>query len=92
MTKSILYGDLDDAALDAKILDLRGKLETVVLGGVALVVAGEGRRIEYSRANQSGLEGLVRDAVRERDRRAGVQITGAIAVRYGYADGGGYGC
>ncbi|HEY0083914.1 MAG TPA: hypothetical protein VGB61_14065, partial [Pyrinomonadaceae bacterium] len=60
-------------------------VEKVIGGGVAVVVAGEGRRIEYSRANGGGLEALLKAACRERDRRAGVQVSGALRVRYLYA-------
>lgn len=81
---SILYGDLDDDALHAKIVELRGKYETVISGGVATVVAGQGRRIEYTRANSDGLKSLLTEAVRERDGRAGVQIGGALSITFPY--------
>jgi hypothetical protein len=84
VTKCILYGDLSDADLDAKILELRIAYETAVGGKVATVIAGEGRRIEYTRANLEGLKGLLTSATRERDRRAGVQTSGAIRVTFPY--------
>ena len=82
-----LYQNLTDVELAAKITYLTEKLETVVGGGVALVVAGESRRIEYSRANQQGLEALLKAAQNEQDRRNGIQVSGAIGVSYPYADG-----
>lgn len=84
MSASYLYGDLTDEQLDAKIADLRAKLETVYEGGAAIVVAGEGRRVEYTRSNASGLEGMLKDAVREKQRRAGVQVSGALGVVFPY--------
>ena len=85
-----LYDDLTDEDLDAKIVELRGKVEQVISGGVARVVAGNGRRIEYSSANREGLEGLFKAAVREKQARAGVQVSGAINVTFLY--GGDFGC
>lgn len=84
-----MYEDLTDAALDAKIVELREKVEQVAMGGVARVVAGNGRRIEYSDANRGGLEGLLKLAIREKQARAGVQVSGAINVTFPY--GGDFG-
>lgn len=80
-----IYRNLTDQQLADKITELTGKLETVIGGGVATVVAGENRRVEYSRANQSGLEMLLKAAINEQDFRAGIQTTGAIRVSYPYA-------
>jgi len=85
-----IYEDLPDDELDAKIVELRGKIEEVMMGGVAIVVAGNGRRIEYARANQSGIEGLLKAAIREKQARAGVQVSGAIQTIFPY--GGDFGC
>lgn len=65
-----MYEDLDDAALEAKIIELRTKLEAVV-GGDVVRVSGEGRTLEYSRATVGGLRTLLTEARAERDRRAG---------------------
>lgn len=79
-----MYEDLSDDDLKAEIIDLRGKIKIVVGGGTAVVVAGEGRRVEYTAANLKGLQSLLTAAIRERDERAGVQISGAIAVTFPY--------
>lgn len=65
-----MYEDLDDAALEAKIVELRTKLEAVN-GGDVVRVSGEGRTLEYGRANVDGLKTMFREARAERDRRAG---------------------
>lgn len=81
---SLIYGHLTDEELAAKIADLASKYENAQTGGVAIVVAGDGRRIEYTRSNSAGLLGLLTDASRERDRRAGVHTSGAIRVVFPY--------
>lgn len=88
MTQCILYGDMTDVELAAKIVELRAAYETAISGKVATVVAGEGRRVEYTRANIDGLKGLLTAAIRERARRDGVQVSGAIRVHFPY--GGDY--
>jgi membrane protease subunit (stomatin/prohibitin family) len=80
----VLYQDLTDEELVAKIANLTSLYETAISGGTAVVVAGEGRRVEYTRSNAAGLASLITAAQREQQRRAGVQITGAIAVSYPY--------
>lgn len=85
---TVLYGNLTDDQLAAKINELTTKYETALAGGVAVVVAGEGRRVEYTRANATGLMSLITAATREQQRRAGVQVEGAIRVRFPYGDGG----
>lgn len=74
----IVYGDMTPEELNAEIDELRGKIKEVIMGGVVTRASGKGRLIEYSRANQGGLEGLLKLATRERARRAGEQIDGAI--------------
>lgn len=74
-----MYDDLDDAALDAKIIELRGKLETVAGGGV-VAIAGEGRRKEFSRGNSAALQKLYDAAVFERSRRQGGGRVGGRAL------------
>lgn len=88
---SVLYTNLDDTQLAAKVTELTTKYETAIGGGVVTVVAGEGRRIEYSRANAAGLQSLLTAAVREQQRRAGIQVDGAISVTFPYG-GDYYGC
>ncbi len=82
---SILYTDLSDVDLELKVKDLTAKYERVMEGGAAVVVAGEGRRVEYTRANDKGLLALLTAARREQQRRAGVQVSGAIQVTFPYA-------
>lgn len=79
-----MYSDLTDEELDAKIIELRDKVETVVGGGAVAVIAGEGRRKEYTRGNIDGLRGLLNAAIIERDKRAnGGRLPGrAIGVRF----------
>ena len=75
-----MYDDLDDAALDAKISELRTKLEAVT-GGDVVRISGEGRTLEYGRANVGGLKTLLREARAERDRRSNGRAGRAINVR-----------
>lgn len=79
-----MYDDLDDAALDAKIIELRGLLEQVVGGGEVAVIAGEGRRKEFTRANLDGLQRLYDQAVATKARREnGGRLPGrAIGIRH----------
>lgn len=79
-----MYDDLDDAELDAKIIELRTKLEEAAGGGIA-VIAGENRRKEFTRGNSGELKKLLDAATTEREkRRNGGRIPGrAIGVRYG---------
>ena len=81
-----MYEDLTDAELDTKIAELRGKYEDVLSGGAAVVIAGEGRRVEYTRGNIDGLEKLLDLARSERTRRAngGRFPNRAIRVRHIY--------
>jgi hypothetical protein len=81
----MLYNDLTDEELAAKKKELVGKYETAIGGGVATVIAGEGRRVEYTRANASGLESLIKALDREQQKRAGVQVSGAIRVTFPYS-------
>lgn len=60
-----IYTGLDEAALIAKADELRGKMETLATGGGVVRVAGEGRMIEYSRANAAGLQRLLNEVLAE---------------------------
>lgn len=81
-----MYSDLDDEELDAEIVELRTKVKEVMAGGAVQVIAGEGRRIEYTRSNLDGLESLLRAALNEREKRAnGGRLPGrALRVRHSY--------
>lgn len=57
-----IYSGLDEAALEAKIVDLRGKLETLASTGGVVRVAGEGRMMEFSRVNSRELRRLLGEA------------------------------
>ena len=46
-----LYADLTDEALLAEIAEYRAAIKKVAMGGNVGVVAGEGRRIEYTAGN-----------------------------------------
>lgn len=80
-----MYPELDDAALIAEIVEYRAAKKAVALGGGIAVIAGEGRRIEYTRANSSALDSELRNLLYEA-RRRGLDIGGsggAIAVEIG---------
>jgi hypothetical protein len=79
-----MYSDLTDEELAAKITELRGKVETVAGGGAVAVIAGEGRRKEFTRGNIGDLRALLTEAVQEAERRAnGGRLRGrAIGVRF----------
>jgi peptidoglycan hydrolase-like protein with peptidoglycan-binding domain len=81
---SILYGNLSDDDLAAKIVELTASYEKTMTGGAAIVVAGQGRRIEYTRSNSSGLMALLTAATREQQRRAGIQVDGALSITFPY--------
>lgn len=78
-----MYADLTDEELDAKIIELRGKLETVAGGGVS-VIAGEGRRKEFARGNSTDLKRLYQDAVNEREKRQNGGTLRGRALGVGY--------
>lgn len=65
------YSDLSDEALDAKIAELGQKVENLATGGGVEVVAGEGRRMEFTRSSRGDLLALYRSAVEERRKRRG---------------------
>lgn len=76
-----LYSDLTDEALAAKIAELRDAIETTA-GGQVAVIAGNGRRMEYTRADSKTLWTLLRAATNEKDERAGIAVSGGIGVVY----------
>jgi len=75
-----IYTNLSDADLQAKIDTFTSAYEAAMSGGVATVVAGEGRRIEYTKSNATGLYSLLKLALDEQQRRTGVVTTGAIEI------------
>lgn len=79
-----MYADLTDEELNAKVSELRDAIEKVSLGGAVAVIAGEGRRVEYTRANSEGLNSLYRLAIIEVEKRAnGGRVGGrALGVRF----------
>lgn len=81
-----MYSDLSDEELDVEIVELRGKVKQVMSGEAVQVIAGEGRRVEYTRSNLDGLNDLLRLALLEREKRTnGGRIRGrAIRPRHCY--------
>lgn len=79
-----MYDDLDDEALDAKIIELRDKIEKVAGGGQVAVIAGEGRRREFTRSNLGELQRMLTVASNTRERRLnGGRLRGrALGVRF----------
>lgn len=77
-----LFEDLDDAALDATIADLTGRITGSPANPAVKSVAGEGRRVEYANASLSDLRRLLREAKEERERRRGGIGGRAIGVRF----------
>jgi len=79
-----MYDDLDDAALAAKIIELRDKIEAVAAGGTVAVIAGEGRRKEFTPSSIAALRQLYTEACNARERRSnGGRLRGrAIRARF----------
>lgn len=63
------YSTLTDEELAAKVTELRNALEATSIGGGVAVVAGEGRRMEYTSANRADLRQFYQAALREQQRR-----------------------
>jgi len=76
-----IYTDLSNAELDEEIATLRTARRQVMTEGVSKI-AGEGRSIEYSRADSTRVERSLRDAIAERSRRAGRCNGHAIPVEF----------
>lgn len=76
------YADLTDTELAAKIKTLSEAVEGLDMGGKVAVVAGRGRRMEYTQGSRGNLDALLREAMKERAGRAGVNVSGAIEVRF----------
>lgn len=78
-----MYSDLTDEELEAKITELRDGIEKVAMGGAVAVIAGEGRRKEFTRSNSTELRKLLNAALDERDnRKNGGRRGRALGVRY----------
>jgi hypothetical protein len=63
------YSDLSDEELTARIVKYRDAQDQVVMGGNVAVIAGEGRRIEYTRSNASSIAAILSELLAERNRR-----------------------
>lgn len=78
-----MYSDLTDEELSAKIAKYRQAAEDLDIGEQVAVVAGEGRRMEFTRANSRRLLATLKALIREKDRRSGTNRNGAIEVYFG---------
>lgn len=81
-----LYADLTDEQLLAEISEYRGAIKQVAMGGGVGVVAGEGRRIEYTSGNVGEARTALRDLLAEaylRGMAIGGDGGGAIPVEIG---------
>lgn len=79
-----LYGSLTDEELKAEIAEYRAAIKKAAMGGVG-VVAGEGRRLEYTAGNMSIARTELRELLTEAAAR-GMEIGeggGAIPVEIG---------
>lgn len=77
------YEHLDDAALDAKIVELTGKVEGASDGTGLRRIAGEGRSVEmFGAGNVKELRRLLGEAKAEKVYRAGGSPGRAIGVRF----------
>lgn len=74
-----LYSDLTDEQLAAKIVQFRDAQDELALGGGVAVIAGEGRRIEYTRSQSGKLASALIELLAERDRRGGTS-GGALPI------------
>lgn len=79
------YSDLTDEELQGKITSFRNALEELALGGGVSVVAGEGRRMEFTRSNIKDCERLLEALEAEWDSRYPrdpAQYGRAIGIRW----------
>lgn len=79
------YSNLTDEELSAKITSFRDAIEAIALGGDVSVVAGEGRRMEFTRSNVKDAERIMQQLEAEWDARfpATPQTYGrALGVRW----------
>lgn len=77
-----LYEDLTDEELAAEITAYREAIRKVELNDVG-VVAGEGRRLEFTSGNLRDARDTLRNLMSERRRRGGVIGGGSIALEIG---------
>lgn len=75
-----IYSGLTEAQLQAKIEELRGKLETLAGGGGVVRVSGEGRMMEFTRGSSDGLRRMLQDALNELAILRGEDPYSAIGV------------
>jgi hypothetical protein len=78
----MLCDGLDDPALDTLIADLTAAYRDTILGGGVAIVQGEGRKIEYTRANRDDIRRELAAAKREKARRTGSCDSGALGVEF----------
>lgn len=77
-----IYTGLDEAALEAKIVQLRTAVEELEMGATVVRVAGEGRMMEFSRVRSGGLYKLLRSAEEELKIVRGEDPNSAIGVTF----------
>lgn len=79
----MLCDGLDDVELRALVTELRSGVKEAMIGGGVAVIAGEGRRMEYTRANLKDLKAELAAAQRELARRdPNYDAGGALAVEF----------
>jgi hypothetical protein len=77
-----LYEDFTDEELAAEIAAYRGAIRKADLNDVG-VVAGEGRRVEFTRSNVGSARTALRDMLAEWNRRNGRHGGGSILLEIG---------
>jgi hypothetical protein len=81
------YSDPDqwtETSLRAELAEWRAARKTAIMGGIA-VIAGEGRRLEYSRAQLPAIDCEIKEILAEMRRRGLIAGNiGAIAVEIGH--------
>ena len=79
----MLCDGLNDAELDVLIAELRAGYREAVVGGGVAAVRGEGRALEYTRANLGDLKRELASALREKARRdPSYDAEGALRVEF----------
>jgi hypothetical protein len=66
---SAIYTSLSDQELTDDIAAFRSARRELMLGAGVAVVAGEGRRLEFTRANQGSLDAELKNLIAEGQRR-----------------------
>ena len=76
------FEKLTDDELSAKIDEIREKITAMTFGGEVAVVAAEGRRLEFTRANAKQAHMLLEEAISEQNARNGATVGRAIGVDF----------